>query len=453
MSFHHNQLACLLSIASAYMLYIGLKSDKGKYFVWAGIFFGINIFSRLSDVAMAVMVLALVPYALYNNWTCAFRKFGLCVLGCLIGITFVIVLMLCFGHFDIFINAIKDVASAGSDPQSNHNVSAMLSRYKGNYVTLTKIAVYMFALPAIALILSRKKSSVSRQKVGSFVLYVLLALISVWSFISIYRLESVYAFLTVVLIVAIIIYHDKKEIVYACILALLMCHTQYIGSDFGFSNMGSNSLFLAFPLAVGMCAKIVCSLYKQDSSRIVVGAMMTVFALIFMSKGVKAQLVHSTYYEDSPRWTMFYKPNAKLATTLVANNNKLILDSALTEVNKYVHKDDYLLCLETLPMINYLTETRPYLGNPWVWTFDPANLKLHIAKSEKNIKTLPVIIWGKGKLCKYYEYDPLWNDANANDDYTHNNRRIALYQSFVRRHHYHKAWENGHFLIMLPPEK
>lgn len=447
--YYHNLLSCLLSLICAYFLYLGLTRCKSKYFFLAGLVYGINIFTRLPNVAMILYWICLIPFVYYKSARRIWRLIVASLCGIIVGIGCILLLMLVLGHLEIFVSAINDIVIAGNDPESTHNLHSMLLTYVGNYLNLAKLSLFLFFFPGLCAIIYRRRSN-QPDRLLNILLLVLLVFSGIWVYIWGFSLECLAALLTVTLVASIIYFRNDSYLVYICLLGLISYHAQCIGGDQGFANMNVWCMWLSVPLSVGMMDKLVNRIFSNSNVKEMLTALFVVFVLVYCFRGLKAIMLHDTFYEHSPRWTMLYKPDAKLATTLISKDNKLKLDSALVEVRKYVKAGDYLLCLERLPMMNYLTETKPYLGNPWVWTYTPKSLAISIKKAEKRNKGLPVIIEEKGA---YMQYDPQWNNPNGNNTYIHNNARIAQYISFINRHNYQKVWENGNFVILLPMNK
>lgn len=441
----------VFTLWACYLLYLGMIKNKNKYFLFSGFLLGINSFIRLPSVLLVLVLLSLIPYAVYNGKRTALKKLFVSLIGMLSGICAVIILMLLLGHFSIFTESINDILSAGKNSGSTHNVGTMIAGYVNNYELLLKYAILFFAAPVLALLLSmRDRYSKDRKTFFLLLLTVLLVSVS-YALMNDNMIIPIFSILTVSLIIAAIIFRRDPTIEYAIIITLIATHVQCVGSDGGFLTSG-NCFAISLPLALGLTSKTTKKLFHYPELRTMVYALLAAFFIVYMFRGFKAVVVHNVFYENSPRTTMWYKPDAHLATTLISRSNKQVLDSALVEIRKYVKKDDQLLCLEHLPMINYLTETRPYLSNSWPWSYDPGNLEIHIKRAEKEIKGLPVIIIGKNKAGFYSEYDPDWNNTNADaNNIVHNVKRILLYQSFIKRHHYRTAWENYHFIIMVPP--
>lgn len=453
-AFNYNPLSVLFTLICCYHLFLGLIGGKSWHFILAGFMLGINVLVRLPNIALGLLVFAFIPYAFYNRCGIVWRKILLSFTGFVAGLVSVFLLMLALGHVGTFAKAMEYLVLLVSDPESTHGTGRMLTTYVLGYWNVLIQCVLIFAFPVVSILLSRWRAYKEDHELLMFVMLTVMPFCVILSTGKMNHIYSLIGVIMVSLMAAMVMFRERKDIVYASLIVLLATNLQYLGSDFGFRSFTEVS-WLSFPLALGLLPKEIGCLVRQKEIRITVGAFLTAFFVAYVVNGAKRQLLHFLFYEDSPRWTMLYKPDAPLATTLVSRENKEILDSSLVELRKYVKKDDYLFAYENLPMMNYLTETRPYVYNPWTWMLAPADLKRHIERAERERRYLPVIMISKGMMSKYTQYDPRWNDAHAQcepGDFTHSNRRVALYHDFIRRHHYRKVWESGSFVIMLPPE-
>lgn len=449
----YNEESCMFSLMSCYLLFKSLSTGKSSYIFFAGLVLGMNVFVRLPNLALCLLIFIMIPYVIYNGKKNLFKLLGSAVVGFVVGMSIIVLLMLILGHFHIFIDAINNLTSSGRDTESTHNLDRMLSVYINNYkaIFLQSISIYIF--PLIAYIVMKVGYLKTNRKKICILLLVLMILSIFYSTFKIDTVSSLEGFLMIILVLSICLFHDSPAIVYSSAIALAATNTQYLGSDAGIFSFGE-VYYLSFPLALGLMPKLVRKIFIEPEVRWMIYAFFMAYFSLYEAKGVNRMLLHTHYNENSPVWTMWYRPKAPLATTLISKENKLILDSAYVEVNKYVRKNDYLACIEHMPIMNYLTQTRPYFYNSWLWSYDPNNLRLHIAKAENEIKVLPVILICKSNSGQYANYDPDWNNPHAvsgqNFGY---NSRLLLYKSFIRRHQYRKVWENDHFVILVPLKK
>lgn len=146
--------------------------------------------------------------------------------------------------------------------------------------------------------------------------------------------------------------------------------------------------------------------------------------------------------------------HSSLATTIFTGNYySTRLNPLLDEMAKYVKPNDVVLCYQSLAMVHYLTETRPYLENAWPWTYTSTDLERHFSKAQNESNTLPVIVREKGWVLDVFNDKNYmdWDNAEAVENRFHQNKKIILIQDFIRKNNYSVVWEDKAFQILLPP--
>ena len=102
-------------------------------------------------------------------------------------------------------------------------------------------------------------------------------------------------------------------------------------------------------------------------------------------------------------------------------------------------------------MINYLTETKPYLGTSWVWIYGTENFSNHLLRAEK-MHPLPVVVSQKCQPIGGNWLYPDLSDKYVNN-YLYKGNRQLCFDSFISNNSYKIVWENEIFKIYLPPKK
>jgi hypothetical protein len=250
----------------------------------------------------------------------------------------------------------------------------------------------------------------------------------------------------------VVVSHQFRQIdVYLSTIAIVLLHVIPLGSDFGVENTGENCVYLAAPVFTGiMWQQIKIISGKRLANRLLrIGVV--VFLCLFYLRGLR-QIVGQAYFDPGWRTAKTWRINSPLATTYTTEKNVNLANPLLSELSKYVKEDDYLLCFQNTPTIHFLTKTRPYLYNPWVWTYDSSNMEQQFQRAEKQRNKLPVIVRDKSQTTTWYDYDPNWNNAHATNTYFHKNKKILLIQQFTEKHRYQVVWENEVFQILCPPQ-
>ena len=114
--------------------------------------------------------------------------------------------------------------------------------------------------------------------------------------------------------------------------------------------------------------------------------MLVVLGLIIIIVRIHFSIVDGSWADHGNRFSMrFYVKESPLATTCTTKERALSLDELLKEGKKYFSKNDYLFCYMSIPLVNYLTQTKPYLhcSSSAYYTPDIFNKQLLQAQKEK----------------------------------------------------------------------
>ena len=362
------------------------------------------------------------------------------LLGFFIAVVVEVLLMKSLGHEQIFLESISDMFSAGKDADSTHNISSMLQAYLSDYKHIFKVTVGLLC-PILVL----EKTRLLRNKLVRNAINVCIVLVA---FALLRRCESIYllyGFCTVALLASFYCYRRDKRIVVLSLLSLIYIYSQVLGSDLGVRNMGPFCLYWVLPYSLGICMKLLN--VRFGNIRRYYGGLLICLGLLYAGRSA-AHIMNGCYFDAGSRLEKCYLIDSPLATTYTTKRNSELLSPMLHELSKYVSPDDYLLCFQSIPMVHFLTHTRPYLYNPWVWSYDPSNLKKQMEVAEKEHDKLPVIVRDKSHLPSWYKYDENWNNELCPDDYVHKKKRVICINQFIRKHHYTVVWENEVFQIL-----
>ena len=124
------------------------------------------------------------------------------------------------------------------------------------------------------------------------------------------------------------------------------------------------------------------------------------------------------------------------------------MNELLLNLNRFVKPNDYLLAYDKIPMVHFLTETKPYMYNSWVWIYDYNSFEKKLLKAEQDINELPVVV--QQKIETIYEFsEPIEDYMSENKKNTnfHSNERNAIMNSFLKRNNYEIVWSNAYFNI------
>lgn len=442
MVFHHNYLSALFAVFIVYFLYIGIINNDKRSFLFAGFLYGLDIFVRLPNATIGLLILAV---AFVGGQGAArgkqILKMFLCaIVGFLVAVIVEFLMMKALGHEQVFLSSINDLLSAGKDTDSTHNMSSMLKAYINDYRQVFKVVITIVLANVLFLRVGKKQNEILAS-----IVWAVIFLILVFVLRNISKVYLLYGFCTTMLLASFYYLRNDRKVKVLSALALIYMYSQVLGSDLGIGNMGSFCLYWVLPYSVGILYKILQPQVKIVR-RLSLGLFLTL-GLLYSGNSV-AHVMGGCYFDSGSRLEKRYLIDSPLATTYTTKRNMELLNPLLHELSHYVKPNDYLLCFQSIPMVHFLTQTRPYLYNPWVWSYDPSNLKKQIGIAEREHSKLPVIVRDKSHLPTWYEYDPNWNNEKCPDDYIHKKKRVICINEFIKQHHYKVVWENEVFQIL-----
>lgn len=144
----YNYLTYLLMFGGVVCLYLALTEDKKRYFVMAGILFGINVFVRFPNLAQMVFILAVWAYGviLKKKWKAVAKETGLCILGYAAGAGGVflwITLRYGAGNYLEAVQRLFDMTSYASDYTAYSMVIAQLRNLLQNFIWMGRLLPFV----------------------------------------------------------------------------------------------------------------------------------------------------------------------------------------------------------------------------------------------------------------------------------------------------------------------
>lgn len=445
--FHQNIFTALLCCTAILFIFKALQKDDKWFMIVGGMIVGINFFSRLPNLSMLSFSLIFIPYYLYNRdikQTLQMMMVAIC--GVAIGVLAEVGMMIALGHWNIFVDNIASGTSAASASDSTHSLSNILKVYKGNYITVYKQLIIFTSFPMAMYFVNKL---IDNKKIVKW----LLVFGGCVYFYTLWGAELtfiLYAFCYITFLLYLLKHYQDKEITYLITLASIMLFFLPFGSDYGIGNMGPNCIWFAVPLAVGLFFKLI----QDYSYNPYYKKLATITLTIFLSALSMHDIYHTSlncYFDHGSRLKKTSRIHHPLATTFTSKEKCDFADELLSHLEPLVQPDDYLLCFECIPTVNYLTQTRPYLRNSWPWTYDAANMERQFQIARENIDVLPVIVRDKSAIAEWHKHNKDWNSLKSDNQWNFNTKKIKLIQDFIRDNNYSVNWENDLFQILVPP--
>jgi hypothetical protein len=152
----------------------------------------------------------------------------------------------------------------------------------------------------------------------------------------------------------------------------------------------------------------------------------------------------TTYRDASDRSSLRYKVAfPELDYVLTSKSRSIVVEELLVELKDIVKPNDSLLAVTDIPMLNYLTHTRPYLSNSWTGIMGQEQLTSELSNNNDISRSLPIVVRTKGSVHK-----PEWPNVQIEHGYLGDGE--IFIKEFMLNNGFYLKWENQWFEIWSP---
>lgn len=447
-SLYYNNVSALLYVSAAGLLLKGVRSDDGReWVISSGMLFSLNMFTRIPNILGISFVLII----LYEAWI--FRKrMKWCVRtvayflsGYLLMFILVFLFMWKLGHLSPFLTCLDWIFHIGGASGSSHNIFSMIRTTIGQYLEIGFSGLFLVVWGILFLYLIKRY----RNKLFTWIIGIT-AFLFFSLFLYFYGALYPLYFLSLVTILF-LLWVEAPEIKIVALAALLLLVIQPLGSDGAVDLVGRFSMWLALPLVVAYIGKQIrrFPVSRRISDRSLKRIGWVVF-LLFVGVSVQRHISY-TYFDQGSRLKKTYSVCHPFLRGIYTSQQRAFLSREIVSaLGKYVSKDDYTLIYDNSPILHYLTRTKPYAYNPWIYLYDKDLLQKALFRADAERPDLPVVVLQKFKS--------LWVDwpDGYSDDYMAdeaNKGKNLLINEFLRKNKYEKAWTDGYYEIWIPQNK
>lgn len=460
----YNSLTAFFVLLTVIAFWHGLETNKSLWLFIGGLILGINVFVRIPNLAILPIVLLIPVYHYWKNGKVRLfgRQMGITIIGLIIGILLVIAAMRYWGYWAFFVEALTGVANSATDESNSHQFGRLMIRYTKNYWGILCVGGIVVISGCLYVWL--------RSKLTNRYLPWVLNIISiiVWVFLALYynvalRHNDMYfthfiSYAGAILILFRYNGNNKIHLRYAALASLAMIICIPLGSDQGINTMWT-SAWLALPLGTAY----LCGLFSEKVSwkgffkKYAINKkysrcyLYIIFAVYFACGIYKND--NLAYYDPGSRFSKIYSINNPYCRFIYTGSYRAnLMNELLPILEKYVKPNDCLLVYNFMPGINYMTDTRSYISNAWLWCLSGAELKQQLDVSVSKNKTLPVVLRQNFRATNLWgDYDPFFMDANhVPENILSRPDQIRAMNDFLNTNHYKTVWSNKYFDILLP---
>jgi hypothetical protein len=250
---------------------------------------------------------------------------------------------------------------------------------------------------------------------------------------------------------------EKTLLTFSAVLMILLIP---VGSGYGIGSVHGDFETLAFPLAcaliwdftktyrdkkiVALGKKIPCAV-----SHVTIVLLLLAFAII----NIKRRPI--MFFNDpgpvsSKTHFIENKHFRHIRTSLRMEQN---INGLLVELNRHLQLNSSLMSYDSIPLVNFLTETDSYVKNSWIWIYTQKVLERELQLSEKKRQGLPVILIQKRRSvvrAENNQLDPNYFLPIRRDDAWGAKERYFTFKHFMDKHKYERHWGNEFFDVWLP---
>ena len=469
---HYNDLSALLNILTVYFLFTGLKENKLWKIVVAGLFISLSTFTRLPNILCLGLGASILYYGFYhkNNFKVQFRQILAFGGGFIVMTGFLLLFMKLIGHLDIFINSIKLLSKMGSGgEESFYGPMVLVKNFVVTYSGTLKYAVFILGISVVAAVLVNfvKKHPLYKKWVVDILKYALMLFLGVLIIKGKIDKETILYFFTGIILITTILIICTKNDTDIKLLSLMGCFiliTYPFSSSAGLFTVGIYSIWLSFPIVIDYLFSITTvnsqfTLSRKnasDSTSLIVEAhqlsQIRNWIVIICMFGCLVYTYYYPFFDRHNRLKMIYSiDNKNLKGIFTTKERAAALNEMLHESANYLKPNDYMIAYQCMPMLNYATNTRPYMRNSYPWLYDAETFKTELYKGFDETKTLPVVIMQK---IKTIGGSSNWPDPSSEDMGSweqKNAKRDSYMNEFLQANNYKEVWSNAVFRIFVPP--
>lgn len=453
--FYHNPLTALLSLVGAYFILKGIETKKLWLLMLSGMAIGINVFSRIPNLTLFafLLIIPLAGYLKKEPFVKSIKPMVLFLIGIALGFLVVVLILSALDQLEIMEKALGSLVSLGTVEASGHNSIHLLRIYLNQQINVLLILGVILLYGLMVLGISSLVKSALLKKMA-------IILSGFLFFLFLFEKQDVFAIFALGYLGAIGLLFTKRDqsIKLLTFASLIIMVCLPLGSGGAILSSGYIAVWLGLPLFFYFLLQVDnFSLSINSRDKLTMGIISKRdFYHLFLGLLVSYSIVkiyhisQEAYFDEGSRFEKNYTINSKFAKGIYTTKERAeIINQLLPNLEKYVKEDDYLLTFDNIPMVHFLTKTRPYMYNPWVWIYDDSSFKEKLSYAEHHIEGLPVVLLQKfNTIGTFSEPIPNYMDISSGHPFLYSEQRTSEMNDFLERNHYKEVWQNDYFSIL-----
>ncbi len=421
------------------LLWRGLEQNKTWMVATAGVVAGLNILVRIPNVlGLSMALLPLIRYCAVRRhlriyWMRPVFRTLLFLGSAGLAVCFVLALMP-EAHNTCLLNVLRDLRTIAADESgtASHTTGQLMMTQFKFYGTELVVALKL-AVPVLLYWWAH-------NRIGSLWLKWALKIIALTLFVwFVYRMHPLQPMWVMCMAGGIMViiecWKKRSALLWMAVLGIGMMLVMPLGSDGAYNN-GTIVCWAIAPVA---------ALWWLHRSRVAFPlALITVCAVRMVTGGA--------YFDGGPLWQKRYAiDNDRAAHIYTTRERAEVLNTLLHGIKPHVKQGTTLMAYGSIPLLNYLTHTQPYVGCSWVEQLSAPMLEEKLTFAPKT--GFPLILQQKFNTLGPYWSEPTEGyrtDYGDQQNTYRDNRKLEVLNRFLEYGGYRVIYEDAHFILYQP---
>lgn len=462
----YNSLTAFVVLLSVFAFWRGLKNNKRIWLFVGGVLLGVNVFVRIPNIAILPIGLLIPIYLYWQNGKVRLfdSRIWVAIAGIVVGILGTVLAMVHWGYWGFFMESMTGVANSATDETNTHQFGRLVVCYLKNYWGIISLGSILTALGYIYIRIRSKFTNKIYIRILNILLIILLFVVSLCCSEPMRSNDMYFVQFFSYIGSLLILFSGKRNgdmrLRYAALASLFMIVCIPLGSDQGIITMWT-SAWLALPLSVAYLYRLFSKevLWTDRLGKILpnwryVTDYLAVILFTFILSGIYKN-DNSAYYDIGSRFEKTHAIHNQYCRFIYTNSYRAgLVNELLPVLNQYVKADDYLMVYNFMPGLNYMTDTRSYVSNSWLWGLSGMELEQQFEIARQKNRPLPVVVRHHFvAVNRWRDYDPHYTEVDRNpvNVFSRPDQTKAI-NDFLNDNHYKRVWTNQNFEILLPEQ-
>lgn len=466
---YYNNLSAIFFVTAAILIFNGLKYSNLYLISLSGAIISLAMFTRTPSLTGLIFAISIFYYGCTANTRFSYqiKQAIIFFLGFSLMTLLIILIMRRIGHLEIFTENLKIVFGMGFNSDGQNNIFKLAKSFVYSYsnsITIAFLSINLIIIFHLIINSTHGQKLLSRKyAVSGLILLVILAYIILLlkGKLSYRNMQMLFTGVSLLSAIFILTINSNKELKLLAVLGSLIILFAPFGSEGGQFSVGRYSLWIILPIAVDFFGGINSFSGKMPLTRNHIEnstihfrlnneilRKIRFYVLLFFVITCLYYAYFYPYFDLSDRSKMFFQVESELVRGVYTTKERAAaINELLEESKKHIKKNDIILAYDCIPMVHFLTETRPYMRNPWPGYYFPQAFRNELEIAHSKSADLPVIITQKiNTIASNWPQNKAMEYKKSKAD----GIRDSLMNQFIKNNNYHKVWENDAFEIRVP---